>query len=613
MSTSLKDRVLAATDIVDVIGQHVSLKRQGREFVGLCPFHNDHHPSMRVSPAKQIFKCFSCGAGGDVIKFIQLRQRVEFRDALRVLAERAGIAPDEDDAAARANAATRERARSVLAWAAKHFQRNLHETPAGNAALEYARRRGMTDETIRAFGLGLAPDAWSDLFDAASRARVAPNDLFDAGLISRNDAGRTYDRFRNRLIFPIADPQARVIAFGGRTLGDDPAKYLNSPETALFSKSRVLYGFDCARDAIIDQRAAIVVEGYTDVILLHQAGVTHTVAALGTAMTDAHARLLVPLADTLYMCFDSDEAGHRAADRAVEVALRQQADVRVVLMPAGQDPADCVAIDGPDEFQKLLDAAQPALEFKWRTTLDAYESGSQRGRRDALDAYLQFVASAGAAGGIDPLDQGLLISRLADLLALPADTIYERLAQLRRRSRPRESTNTDAAAVPDRPLVSDYESAIAGIPGGIAAAVEELFGLALTNPALLPDAERGLAVVAAFANPWRRLYELLCRISDREESWTQAVVLAECDDPLICDLIERAVRRAAFETENVVDLCAALAKRVTDELERRRAAELSAALRRPIAGDHAARDAFEAIADVARRRHNVLGLGHSDA
>ena len=398
MHKSIKEQVLEAIDIVDVIGERVSLKRKGREYVGLCPFHDDHRPSMAVSPQKQIFKCWSCGVGGDVFKFVQLSQRVEFTEALRMLAERAGISTRDTER--QANQPSREPIRQALKWAAAHFQRNLQQTPAGKAALDYAHRRGMTDETIARFGLGLAADAWDDLLQQANRARVPGEALQQAGLIASNDQGRTYDRFRNRLIFPINDALGRVVAFGGRTLGDDPAKYLNSPETPLFNKSRILYGLDVARQDIGRERQAIIVEGYTDAVLLSQAGVRNVVATLGTALTDSHVKLLRPLADVLLMCFDSDEAGMRAADRAVETALRHRITVKVVIMPDGQDPADFVIGQGSDALKSLLQSAIDALEFHWKRTVAAFSQCWRPGTQRRVGA-VSAVRCAGQSGRRD--------------------------------------------------------------------------------------------------------------------------------------------------------------------------------------------------------------------
>jgi DNA primase len=266
MDNSLKDKVLEATDIVEVVGERVTLTRRGKDFVGLCPFHPDHKPSLAVSPSKQIFKCWSCGAGGDAIRFVQLRDRVDFREALVTLARRAGIEL-RSSPADRQSAELREQLQAAVIWARQHFQRNLLSAPGGQHALAYALQRGLTPQTIERHGLGLAPDAWDDLLNAARRTGLRLEVLQQAGLIATNESGKTYDRFRNRLIFPIADALGRPVAFGGRTLGDDPAKYLNSPETVLFSKSRVLYGLDLARSSIEERKAVIVVEGFLDAAL----------------------------------------------------------------------------------------------------------------------------------------------------------------------------------------------------------------------------------------------------------------------------------------------------------------------------------------------------------
>ncbi len=431
MHNFLKERILESVDIVELVGERVALTRKGREYVGLCPFHDDHRPSLSVSPRKQIFKCWSCGAGGDVIKFVQLSHRVDFKEALRILAQRLGLElrrPDTDDR----SAALREQIRRALTWARTHFQRNLRETASGQRAAAYARDRGMSDATIARFDLGYAPDSWDDLLTHATRAGIPREVLQQSGLVATNENNRTYDRFRNRLIFPICDALGRCVAFGGRTLGDDPAKYLNSPETPLFSKSRILYGLDQARRAITAAREAVVVEGYTDAVLLSQAGVENVTATLGTALTDAHMKLLSQLSDRIAMCFDSDEAGLRAADRAVETALRHRVEVVVAVMEEEQDPADYVMRHGADAFKSLLQSAIGALEFRWSRTLEAYQQGGQQGQRDALEAFLRFVARVNYQGGMDPvLDQGRLISRLSDLLALPAGTVYEYLAKVR--------------------------------------------------------------------------------------------------------------------------------------------------------------------------------------
>ena len=258
--------------------------------------------------------------------------------------------------------------------------------------------------------------AWDDLLTAARKTGLSEEALQRAGLITTNEKGRTYDRFRNRLIFPISDGVGRPVAFGGRTLGDDPAKYLNSPETSLFSKTRVLYGLDLARQEMEAQNAAIVVEGYLDAVLLHQFGFKHTVAVLGTALTGAHVKLLKQRAEKVVLCFDGDQAGMRAADRALQASLVGGIDVKVAVLDAGMDPADCVLQRGREGFERALQSATDALEFKWTLTERSFGEASPRARRAAIEALLEFVATVTAAGGIDPLGQGLLVRRISDML-----------------------------------------------------------------------------------------------------------------------------------------------------------------------------------------------------
>lgn len=598
MDKSLKDRVLESTDIVEVVGEHVALRRKGKDFVGLCPFHADHTPSMAVSPTKQIFKCWACGAGGDVIKFVQLRQRVDFREALSLLAKRAGLEFRRDSPADTLAGNQRDELRRVLTWARSHFQRNLRETPVGQEAIAYARRRGLTDVTIDRFQLGLAPESWDDLLNAGRRAGIDPTHLESAGLLARNEEKqRVYDRFRNRLMFPIADAQGRTIAFGGRTLGDDAAKYLNSPESALFSKSRVLYAMHLARQSIESSRQVIVVEGYLDAVMLHQAGIENVVATLGTALTDTHAKALAAVADRVSMCFDSDDAGVRAADRAVETALRHKLDVRVVQIPDAKDPADFVIGMGADAFKSLLQSAIGALEFKWQRTLSGASDGSPRARRDAAEKLLSFVAAVTDNGAIDTIEQGLLIGRLAELLSLPAGSVYELLAKSRARDRriasPGATEPVDASA---------YDASLSGVPKGIVAAVEELFGLTLADASVFPRAQGVLAQASESCEAW------LCVFSAMEQAWEnhggfdRRAIMAACDDVRSIELISRASARA---TENAGERCEAAARRLHDELS----AWQAAGLRQQLRGGGAVEqrdDAFAALLTTCRSQHRVL-------
>ena len=313
-----KSRVLEAVDIVKLIGETVQLKRAGRRYSGLCPFHNEKSPSFSVDPAKQFFYCFGCKKGGNAIDFIIERDRLAFVDALETLAEWAGVElprfeknPEHLD--------KRKRMLDAHSEVADLFRRLL-QGPEGKEALDYLHGRGFDDETIKRFGLGFAPDSWDTLARHGLLRKYPAPLLEEAGLLKRRERGDGfYDTFRARVIFPIRDEQGRPIAFGGRILpGDDnPAKYLNSPETPLFSKGQVLYGLDAAKKRMVETRTAVVFEGYADATMAHQFGITNAVAVLGTALTPEHAKVLRRLADKIVLLFDADAAGGMAARRSV--------------------------------------------------------------------------------------------------------------------------------------------------------------------------------------------------------------------------------------------------------------------------------------------------------
>ncbi|MCK4342227.1 MAG: DNA primase [Phycisphaerae bacterium] len=596
MDNSLKDKVLEAADIVEVIGERVALTRKGKDFIGLCPFHADHKPSMSVSPQKQIFKCWSCGAGGDVIRFVEMYERVDFKEALAALARRAGIEMRSSPADQRANE-IRAELQAAVVWARRHFQENLRSSPAGRAAQEYALGRGLTPESIERHGLGFAPDDWRHLLTAARRTGLRDEVLQQAGLVITSEKGNTYDRFRNRLIFPISDVQGRPIAFGGRTLGDDPAKYLNSPETVLFSKSRVLYGFDLARRAIDAQRAVIVVEGYLDAVMLSKYGFENVVATLGTALTDAHAKLLRPRADTLYLCFDGDQAGIGAANRAVEVALRTQAEVRVVLLETGQDPADCVLGSGATGFQNYLNGAIDALEFKWSRTLSAFGQGGRQAKRVATEEYLQFVAGATLAGGVDPLQQNLLIGRLSEVLGVPPEEVFDLLAGARRSLR-----RGVAARADEQGGCSAYETSIRGLPAGLVTASETVFGLLVLDASCWQWVDETMARAAQYSETWQRLYGILLEVHKDVGEYSIGEVVSRCDDGAVCELVSRARARAAGVTALAEDFAAAR-ETLASELSVLRVDGLQEDLRQSGGDDE---DVFRLLHEDFREQHSAL-------
>ena len=357
------DDLLARTDIVEVVGSRVPLKRQGREYSARCPFHDERSPSFTVSPTKQFYHCFGCGAHGTAISFLMNYDRLEFLDAVEELAKRAGLEVPRDTRQAHQGNESRE-LYAALEAAAKFFVQQL----AGSAkARDYLAKRGVDAENQARFGIGYAPDGFNGLKDALGTDERRLTLLDKTGMLSRSDSGRVYDKFRDRVMFPIHDRRGRVIAFGGRVLDkDDGPKYLNSPETALFHKGRELYGLWQVRQAHSKIPRLVVVEGYMDVVALFQFGVNTAVATLGTATTPDHAELLFRNAADVYFCFDGDRAGRGAAWKALESVLPRMRDGRqafFLFLPEGEDPDSIVRKEGAAGFDARLAAATPLSEF----------------------------------------------------------------------------------------------------------------------------------------------------------------------------------------------------------------------------------------------------------
>jgi DNA primase len=431
-------RIQQANDIVDVIAEHVSLKKRGREMVGLCPFHDDHRPSFNVNPTKQIFKCFACSAGGDVFKFVQMRENLTFPQAIERLAERAGIKLERRKSTSHESRVTSDetdpnRLAKVNAWAAKYFQDNLHDQIKGKTARDYIAARKISPESTKKWQLGLAIDSPDDLIRAAKAKNIPPKLLEQAGLTAANQdlsAARPADKFINRLMFPISDVTGRIIGFGGRILDQTGAKYINSPTTPLFDKSNCLYGLDQARHQIALSETVVVVEGYTDCIMAHQFGCANVVATLGTSFTTGHARILRRYAKKVILVFDSDTAGLEAANRALEVCLSQRIDIKLASVPQGKDPCDFLLAAGKGRFEQLLEQATDVFQFKWdRLTANFSSDDTLAGRKQAIEEFLQTVATALWAGNLPAIDRGLIVSRLSKIIGLDTKDINTELTK----------------------------------------------------------------------------------------------------------------------------------------------------------------------------------------
>ena len=458
----IKGRVLESTDLVELIGQHIALRPKGREFAGLCPFHDDSNPSMYVSPTKQIYKCFVCGAGGDALSFVTHYHKMSFPEAISHLAERAGIElPKRGGQQGGEGKSRRQRILEANGKALEFFRRTLRDDNAGAIARQYLAERGIDQQMIDAFQLGCAPDRWDALAERVQRSR-ADREAFElAGLIAPRKSGNGhFDKLRHRLIFPILDNIGRPIAFGGRVLPHgqreekSDAKYLNSPEHDAFNKSATLFGLHRAQRSIIDTRTAVIVEGYTDVIAAHQAGFENVIATLGTALTRDHARLLRRYCDRVRLVFDADEAGQRAADRALEVFFQEPLDVEIAILPEGLDPADLLGKDnGPAQLKGSLEAAEDAMAFQFKRVRQAFDqTETMSGRQRITEQYLQSLVRLGLRK-LDRQRYGLVFARLAELLAMSPAGVKDAVGEVSAPQANRSSTGAaEQPAEPARPL-----------------------------------------------------------------------------------------------------------------------------------------------------------------
>jgi DNA primase len=362
---STAERVKQQADIVRVVGEYVRLKKTGKDFSGLCPFHQEKTPSFTVSPIKQIFYCFGCGKGGDVFNFVMEMERCEFPDALRLVAEKCGISipkPKPSSPAERTQSSVRTTLVEMHREAQTFFVRQLQGTAEGKLARAYLEDRGLDKATIERFGIGYAPSG-GDMLLSHWKGKYAEKLLADSGLVSRGDGGRLFDRFRRRITFPIANESGKIVAFGCRALGDDQPKYLNSPETPIYSKSNVLYHLDRAKEALRRSDFAVLVEGYMDAIAVARAGISNVVASCGTSLAEPQIKLLGRFTKRVIVNYDPDTAGQAATERSIAILLEQDFEVRVLALPGKADPDKFVREQGVDAYMKLLKESPPYVDY----------------------------------------------------------------------------------------------------------------------------------------------------------------------------------------------------------------------------------------------------------
>jgi DNA primase len=441
-TTDSRDRVKDATDIVEIVSAHTDLQQRGQDYWGNCPFHDERTPSFKVNPRDKLYYCFGCEASGDVFRFVEEKEGLSFPEAVESLAERYGVELERESEDPRAEEKRRRKARlwELLERTAKFYERYLWESPKAERARRYLAERGLGEEVLRRFGVGMAPSPWDQVLTGSQRAGFKVDELLAAGLAQSGRQGGHYDRFRNRITFPIRDQRGRVLGFGARALSPDAQpKYLNSPEGELYRKSHTLYGIDRARGPIAKARRAILVEGYTDVLALHQAGVEDAVAIMGTAITPEQVSMLAGLTDAVVLALDADRAGADAMIRAQKVAGGRGLELKVAAMPEGEDPADMLQEGSADRFMKLVDEAIDLPSFRVGVALGRGELSSLAGRERVLDEVGPVLKAMGeTALGFDEL-----VRKVADRLDTDPSLVLARV-----RSAPEAGAQQNGAGEP---------------------------------------------------------------------------------------------------------------------------------------------------------------------
>jgi len=422
------DDVRMASDIVDVISSYVRLKKRGKNYLGLCPFHQEKTPSFNVSPEKQMYHCFGCGVGGNVFTFVMEYEKVSFVDAVRTLADRAGMSLPEEGAEDKAQATENEVLYEVCRKVGLHFHANLTNTTEGKLALEYFHHRGFTDETIRKFGLGYSMHSWDDVIKFGERETIDIGILEKAGLVIRREDGTGfYDRFRGRAIFPIFSTSGRTLGFGARKMRDDDplGKYINSPETPIHNKSRNLYGLFQSKDAVRGKEHAILVEGYADLISVFQAGIQNVVASSGTALTVEQVQLIGRYAKNIIVVYDADSAGSKATIRGVDLIIENGLEVKIAELPEGEDPDSFVTKHGGEAFEQLVRGAVSFLDFKVKLFEAQGLLNTPEGQARTVRSIVETIAKMK-----DELQRSFYITSLSQKYRLYESVLYRELEKV---------------------------------------------------------------------------------------------------------------------------------------------------------------------------------------
>ena len=592
IDNEVKDRVRLAVNIVDLIGSYGEIRRQGRGFVAACPFHDDRRPSLQVNPDRQTWKCWVCDIGGDVFSFVMKKESVGFPEALRMLADRAGIVIENPKE--RGSRDDKKRLYEAMKWATQEFHDCLLSSPEAKTAREYLEDRGITDESLRKFQIGFAPESWSWLLDRGIAKSFSPDVMESIGLAARGDRGSRYDRFRNRAIFPIRDPSGRPIAVGGRVLpgaSADTAKYVNCSETRLYHKSHQLYGLDLARDAIVKAKQAVVMEGYTDVIMAVQHGIGNAVACCGTALGEGQIKLLRRYCDSVVLLLDGDEAGQKRTREILELFVSEQMDLRILTLPDGLDPCDYLRKYSGAQLKSLLSTAVDALEHKLQILCQGFDPLIDTHRansalEDILETMSRVTRDKLLSSESTRLRHDQLLARLSRQFGVEQSEIRMRMDSIRQKASDREKQRQEfrqMQSAPQPSTVSPNKQSAAPVQSNTVAgiiykyselnAIEcELFEVMALYEDIVPMAIERFPVSTLSSSTAKKIFQVYLDLELAGHTLDFESVLSAVEDAGIKNVLvsieEQASRKAALAKMTPDERLHSLCERLSGQEDR---------------------------------------------
>jgi DNA primase len=537
--------ILNSSDIVDIVSESVILKKSGQNYFGLCPFHSEKTPSFSVNPAKQIFHCFGCGAGGNSLSFVMKYHGLSFPEAAKMLARKYNIVIDTQhlDPARKKQLALKETLFRINQKVMTHYETRLREAPSGQSARTYLENRGITSATLDEFHLGFSVDQWEDVVGFLKKARISRQAALNSGLVvPRKNQSGFYDRFRNRIMFPIFDINMQVAGFGGRVMDDQMPKYMNSPETPVYSKTRILYGLHAAKTHCRTARVVHIVEGYFDFLTLFQNGIKNTVATLGTALTAEHVRILKGYAPAMVLVFDSDAAGIHAARRSIKTFLNEGVDTRILILPKGDDPDAFVLKHGPDAFLDLAARARSVMPFLRQVAMDTHGS-SVAGRARVLADLIPYIADIQ-----DSALRSLHVNELAETLNIDEAAVLEKV---------REQVIKGKTIVDRHPDMEPSESELASDPRE-----RQLLSLMLQWPQIISDVADSGVLDHFYSQQLCRIGRIMVQADPAPDAFVTRIMTrmeTDADRELIASL---AMTDGMDDNTDLKDAAAAIIQRI---------------------------------------------------